>query len=43
MLQEHDIEIKLKCQQYSCESYMRNEDESESVFLFESKQKTDEV
>ena len=38
-----DIEIKLKCQQYSCESYMRNEDESESVFLFESKQKTDEV
>ena len=43
MLQEHDIEIKLKCQQYSCESYMRNEDESESVFLFESKQKTEEV
>ena len=43
MLQEHDIEIKLKCQQYSCESYIRNEDESESVFLFESKQKTDEV
>ena len=43
MLEEHDIEIKLKCQQYSCESYIRNEDESESVFLFESKQKTDEV
>ena len=43
MLQEHDIEINLKCQQYSCESYMRNEDESESVFLFESKQKTEDV
>lgn len=42
MLQEHDIEIKLKCQHYSCESYMRKE-ESESVFLFESKQKTEEV
>lgn len=43
MLQEHDIEINLKCQQYSCESYMRNEDESESVFLFESKQKAEDV
>ena len=43
MLQEHDIEIRLKCQQYNCESYIRNEDETESVFLFESKQKTEEV
>ena len=31
MLKEHDIEIKQKFQQYICESYIRNEDESESV------------
>ena len=31
MLKEHDVEIKLKFQQYICESYIRNEDERESV------------
>ena len=31
MLKEHDIEITQKFQQYIYESYIRNEDESESV------------
>ena len=43
MLREEDIAIDLKCQQYICKSYMRNLEGTESVLLFESKQKTEDV
>ena len=36
MLREEDIAIDLKCQQYICQSYMRNLEGTESVLLFES-------
>ena len=42
MLQEEDIAIELKCQQYVCKSYMRDQEEKQSVLLFESKQETKE-
>ena len=43
MLQEEDIAIELKCQQYVCKSYMRDQEEKQSVLLFESKQETKDV
>lgn len=43
MLREEDIAIELKCQQYICKSYMRNLEGTESVLLFESTQKTEDV
>ena len=43
MLQEKDIAIELKCQQYVCKSYMRDREEKQSVLLFESKQETKDV
>ena len=43
MLYEDNIAIKLTSQQYECECYMRNSEESESVFIFESKQRTEDV
>ena len=43
MLREEDIAIDLKCQQYICKSYMRNLEGTESVLLFESRQKTEDV
>lgn len=41
MLYEDNIAIKLTSQQYEYECYMRNSEETESVFIFESKQRTD--
>lgn len=43
MLYEDNIAIKLKSKQYECECYMRNQEERESVFIFESRQRTEEV
>lgn len=43
MLREEDIAIELRCQQYVCKYYMRDLEEKESVLLFESEQKTQEV
>lgn len=43
MLQEKDITITLKSQAFECKTYMRNIDETESVLIFESKQKTEDV
>lgn len=43
MLREEDIAIELKCQQFTCKCYMRDLEETESVLLFESRQKTEEV
>ena len=43
MLREEDITIRLKCQQYSCECYMRDPEETRSVLLFESRQRTEDV
>lgn len=43
MLQENDIEIRLKCQQFECRSYMRNAEETESVLIFESRHETEQV
>jgi len=43
MLQEEDISIELKCQQYVCKCYMRDLEEKQSVLLFESKQGTQNV
>ncbi len=43
MLQENDIEIRLRCQQFECECHMRNEEETESVLLFESRNETAQV
>lgn len=43
MLQENDIEISLRCQQFECECHMRNEEETESVLLFESRNETAQV
>ena len=43
MLQEKDIAIHLKCQSFECKSYMRNIEGTESVLIFESKQKTEDV
>ena len=38
MLQEEDIAIELKSQQYVSRCYMRDLEEKQSVILFESKQ-----
>ena len=43
MLQEEDIAIELKCQQYVSKCYMRDLEEKQSVILFESKQETKDV
>ena len=43
MLYEDNIAIRLTSQQYECECYMRNSEETESVFIFESKQRTEDV
>ena len=43
MLYEDNIAITLTSQQYECECYMRNSEETESVFIFESKQRTEDV
>ena len=43
MLHENNIAIKLTSQQYECECYMRNLEGIESVFIFESKRRTEEV
>lgn len=43
MLHEDNIAIKLTSQQYECECYMRNLEDTESVFIFGSKQRTEEV
>ncbi len=43
MLQENDIEISLRCQQFECECHMRNEEETESVLLLESRSETAQV
>ena len=43
MLQEENIAIELKCQQFICKCYMRDLAEQESVLLFESKQETKDV
>lgn len=43
MLQEKDIVIELKCQSFECKTYMQNQDGTESVLIFESKQKTEDV
>lgn len=43
MLQENDIEISLRCQQFECKCYMRNKEETESVLIFESRNKTEQV
>ena len=43
MLNEDNIAISLKSKQYECECYMRNQEETESVFIFQSKQRTEEV
>ena len=40
---EDNIAISLKSKQYECECYMRNQEETESVFIFQSKQRTEEV
>lgn len=37
MLQEKDIEINLRYQQYACKCYMRNAEETESVLIFENR------
>ena len=43
MLQEKDIAIHLKCQSYECKTYTVNLEGTESVLIFESKQKTEDV
>jgi len=43
MLQENNIELRVKCQQYQAERYWVSLDEKESVILFESKQRTEDV
>ena len=43
MLQENNIAIKLDCQGFLCETYMRNLEETESVFIFESQQNIETV
>ncbi len=43
MLQEEDIALELKCQQYVCKCYMRDWEERQSVLLFESKRETRDV
>lgn len=43
MLQEDNIAIELKCQSYVCKTYMRNQEGTESVLIFESKQRTEDV
>ena len=43
MLHEDNIAIWVKSKQYECECYMRNQEETESVFIFESKQRTEDV
>ena len=43
MLQEKNIAIELKCQQYVCKTYMRNLEGTASVLMFESKQRTADV
>ena len=43
MLREEDIAIELKCQQFVCKCYMRDLEETESVLLFESRQKAEEA
>lgn len=43
MLQEEYITIELKCQQYSCKTYMRKEEGTEGVLILESKQRTEDI
>ena len=43
MLQEEYITIELKYQQYSCKTYMRKEEGTEGVVIFESKQRTEDI
>lgn len=43
MLQEKDIAIELKCQQYVSKTYMRNLEGTASVLMFESMQRTADV
>ena len=43
MLQEEDISIELKCQQFVCKCYIRDLPEEQSALLFESEQETKSV
>ena len=43
MLQENNIAIKLESQGFLCETYMRDQEEKKSVFIFESQQGIDTV
>ena len=43
MLQENNIAIKLESQGFQCETYMRDQEEKKSVFIFESQQGIDTV
>lgn len=43
MLHEDNIAIKLTSQEFECECYMRNVEETESVFMFESRQRSEDV
>ncbi len=43
MLKDKDIAIELKCQSFVCKTYMQNEEGTESVLIFESKQRTEDV
>ena len=43
MLNENDITIKLVSQEYECECYIRNPEETESVLIFESQKRTEDV
>lgn len=43
MLNDKDIAIELKCQSFVCKTYMQNEEGTESVLIFESKQRTEDV
>ena len=43
MLQEKDISIELRCQQFVCKCYMRDLTGEQSALLFESEQETKNV